>query len=212
MAKPTALYDVHAALGAQFTDFAGWSMPLRYGSELAEHHAVRQTAGLFDLSHMGEIEVTGPQAGQFLDYAVVSAISVLAVGRAKYTMICREDGGILDDLIVYRLADEHYLVVANASNAQVVLRALQERVGGYDAQVLDRCDDWSLLAIQGPNAASILSPLTEVDLPGLAYYTIATGTVASFSVRCAGCCSSWLVLLMNTLLSRSKVSLPSGLG
>lgn len=185
MAKPTALYDVHAALGAQFTDFAGWSMPLRYGSELAEHHAVRQAAGLFDLSHMGEIEVTGPQAGAFLDYAVVSSVSVLAAGKAKYTMICREDGGILDDLIVYRLADEHFLVVANASNAQVVLRALQDRVGGYAAQVLDRCEDWSLLAIQGPNAASILSPLTDVDLPGLAYYTIATGTVAGRSAYLA---------------------------
>jgi aminomethyltransferase len=178
MAKPTALYDIHAALGAHFTDFAGWSMPLRYGSELAEHHAVRTTAGLFDLSHMGEIEVTGPQAGQFLDFALVSAIGGLVVGKAKYTMICRPDGGILDDLIVYRLGDEHFLVVANASNAQVVLAALHERVGSYEAQVLDRCDDWSLLAIQGPNAAAILRQLTDVDLPALKYYAIATGQVA----------------------------------
>ena len=178
MSKPTALYDVHAALGAHFTDFAGWSMPLRYGSELAEHHAVRSTAGLFDLSHMGEIEVAGSQAGTFLDYAVVGAVGGLAVGKAKYTMICREDGGILDDLIVYRLGEEHFLVVANASNAATVLAALRSRVDGFDAEVLDRCDDWSLLAVQGPASAAILGPLTEIDLPTLRYYTIATGQVA----------------------------------
>lgn len=185
MSTHTALYDVHAALGAHFTDFAGWSMPLRYGSELAEHHAVRRAAGLFDLSHMGEIEVTGRQAAAFLDYAVVSNVGVLVPGKAKYTMICRPDGGILDDLIVYRLADEHFLVVANAANTAVVLAALQERVAGFDAQVLDRVDAWSLIAIQGPRAAGILGPLTAVDLPGLKYYTVATGTVAGVAANLA---------------------------
>lgn len=176
--RSTALHAAHAALGAAFTDFAGWLMPLRYGSELAEHHAVRTTAGLFDLSHMGEIEVTGPQAAALLDHALVSDIGAVAVTKAKYTMICREDGGILDDLIVYRLADEHYLVVANASNADVVLAALVERSAGFDASVRDTRDAWSLLAVQGPNAAQVLGRVTDADLATVRYYAIAPARVA----------------------------------
>ncbi|MFF2348131.1 glycine cleavage system protein T, partial [Pseudarthrobacter sp. NPDC058119] len=98
----TALYEEHKKLGASFTDFGGWEMPLKYSSELAEHHAVRNTAGLFDLSHMGEVWVTGPQAGAFLDYALVGKLSAIADGKAKYSLICNEDGGIIDDLITYR--------------------------------------------------------------------------------------------------------------
>ncbi len=105
-------------------------MPLRYGSERDEHNAVRTRAGLFDLSHMGEITVTGPGAAALLDHALVGNISGVKPGRARYTMICREDGGILDDLIVYRLGDTEYMVVANASNAQVALDALTERAAG----------------------------------------------------------------------------------
>jgi len=135
------------------TDFAGWEMPLRYGSETVEHNTVRSAAGLFDLSHMGEIEVVGPEAVRALDHAVVSDIGALGVTKAKYTMICQEDGGILDDLIVYRLADERYLVVANASNVEGVLNALRDRARGFDAEVLDRCADWALVALQGPQLA-----------------------------------------------------------
>src|ERR1700722_19716227 len=104
--KPTPLLAEHERLGATMTGFAGWLMPLRYGSETAEHRAVRTAAGLFDLSHMGEIAVTGPQAGEALDYALVGQPSTLKPGRARYTMICAPDGGVLDDLIVYRLGDE----------------------------------------------------------------------------------------------------------
>lgn len=178
MSKHTALYDVHEAAGATFTDFAGWLMPLRYGSELAEHHAVRKAAGLFDLSHMGEIEVVGPQAAALLDHALVGDISAVAVTKAKYTMICNEEGGILDDLIVYRLEDQRYLVVANASNAEVVLTALRERSGGFDAEVQDRRDDWALVAIQGPATPGILAELTDADLPALKYYAILEAKVA----------------------------------
>src|SRR3954464_9799900 len=103
--RRTALDALHRSLGATMTDFAGWDMPLRYGSERDEHNAVRTGAGLFDLSHMGEITVTGPQASRFLDHALVGNIGTVKPGRARYTMICREDGGILDDLIVYRLND-----------------------------------------------------------------------------------------------------------
>ncbi|MFC9855011.1 glycine cleavage system aminomethyltransferase GcvT [Streptomyces prasinus] len=182
--RRTALDALHRSLGATMTDFAGWDMPLRYGSERDEHNAVRTKAGLFDLSHMGEITVTGPQASRFLDHALVGNIGTVKTGRARYTMICREDGGILDDLIVYRLDDTEggspqYLVVANASNAQVVLDALVERSAGFDAEVRDDRDAYALLAVQGPESSGILQSLTDTDLEGLKYYAGQPGTVAS---------------------------------
>ncbi|MFD3498325.1 glycine cleavage system aminomethyltransferase GcvT [Streptomyces sp. NPDC058676] len=181
--RHTALDALHRSLGATMTDFAGWDMPLRYGSERDEHNAVRTRAGLFDLSHMGEITVTGPQAAQLLNYALVGNIASVGVGRARYTMICREDGGILDDLIVYRLADteagsSHYMVVANASNAQVVLDALTERAAGFDAEVRDDRDAYALIAVQGPRSPGVLKSLTDADLDGLKYYAGLPGTVA----------------------------------
>lgn len=174
----TALDAVHRSLGATMTDFAGWDMPLRYGSERDEHLAVRTRAGLFDLSHMGEITVTGPQAAALLNHALVGNIASVGVGRARYTMICREDGGILDDLIVYRLAENEYMVVANASNAQVVLDALTERAAGFDALVRDDRDAYALIAVQGPESPGILKSLTDADLDGLKYYAGLPGTVA----------------------------------
>ncbi|MEU3901026.1 glycine cleavage system aminomethyltransferase GcvT [Streptomyces sp. NPDC045251] len=181
--RRTALDATHRALGATMTDFAGWDMPLRYGSEREEHVAVRTRAGLFDLSHMGEITVTGAQAAELLNYALVGNIGTVKPGRARYTMICREDGGILDDLIVYRLDDteaasSHYMVVANASNAQVVLDALTERAAGFDAEVRDDRDAYALLAVQGPESPGILASLTDADLDGLKYYAGLPGTVA----------------------------------
>jgi aminomethyltransferase len=179
--RRTALDALHRSLGATMTDFAGWDMPLRYGSEREEHLAVRTRAGLFDLSHMGEITVTGPDAPALLNHALVGDLATLAVGRARYTMICRADGGILDDLIVYRLADaDHpvYMVVANASNAQTVLDALTERAAGFDAEVRDDRDAYALLAVQGPASPGILTSLTDADLDGLKYYAGLPGTVA----------------------------------
>ncbi|QYC39310.1 Aminomethyltransferase [Nonomuraea coxensis DSM 45129] len=170
MSRPTPLRDVHESLGATLTDFAGWLMPLRYGSESAEHKAVREAAGLFDLSHMGEIFVTGSQAAEALDYALVGHLSALATGRARYTMIVDERGGVLDDLIVYRLGDEEFMVVANASNYLKVAQELQERAKAYDAAVEDRSDRYALIAVQGPRAQEILATLTDADLAGLKYY------------------------------------------
>jgi len=160
------------------TSFAGWQMPLRYGSETAEHQAVRHAAGLFDLSHMGEIGVRGPGAGQALDYALVGSLSALRPGRARYTMICAPDGGVLDDLVVYRLGDEDFLVIANAANTAVVLGSLAERSSGFDAVVSDATDDYALIAIQGPAAAGILAPLTGLELGDVKYYAGAFGEVA----------------------------------
>ncbi|MFJ6724906.1 glycine cleavage system aminomethyltransferase GcvT [Streptomyces sp. NPDC091281] len=176
--RHTALDALHRSLGATMTDFAGWDMPLRYGSERDEHVAVRTRAGLFDLSHMGEITVTGPDAGALLNFALVGNIAAVGVGRARYTMICAENGGILDDLIVYRLADAEFMVVANASNAQVVLDALTARAAGFDAEVRDDRDAYALLAVQGPESPGILKSLTDADLDGLKYYAGLPGTVA----------------------------------
>ena len=161
------------------TSFAGWQMPLRYASETAEHHAVRRAAGLFDLSHMGEILVNGPGAGAALDYALTGFLSVLRPGRARYTMICAEDGGVLDDLVVYRQGEDEFLVIANAANTDVVLASLGERAAGRDAQVIDATGDYALVAIQGPAAAGILAPLAGgLDLAAIKYYAGTFGEVA----------------------------------
>ncbi|MER0448422.1 glycine cleavage system aminomethyltransferase GcvT [Streptomyces sp. NPDC006711] len=174
----TSLDALHRSLGATMTDFAGWDMPLRYGSERDEHNAVRTRAGLFDLSHMGEITVTGPEAMKALNYALVGNIATIGVGRARYTMICQEDGGIVDDLIVYRLGETEYMVVANAGNAQIVLDAITERAAGFDAEVRDDRDAYALIAVQGPESPGILKSVTDADLDGLKYYAGLPGTVA----------------------------------
>lgn len=168
--RQSPLLAVHQRLGATLTGFAGWQMPLRYGSETAEHRAVRSAAGIFDLSHMGEITVTGADAGAALDYALTGQPSALAPGRARYTMICAEDGGVLDDLIVYRLTGTEFLVVANAANTAVVYSELARRAGGFDAAVADRTADYALIALQGPNGSAIISPVTDTDLGGVRYY------------------------------------------
>ncbi|MFF4246622.1 glycine cleavage system aminomethyltransferase GcvT [Streptomyces sp. NPDC001822] len=174
----TALDALHRSLGATMTDFAGWDMPLRYASERDEHNAVRTRAGLFDLSHMGEITVTGPQASAFLAYALVGNIATVGVGRARYTMIVAADGGILDDLIVYRLADTEFMVVANAGNAQLVLDTLTERAAGFETEVRDDREAYALLAVQGPDSPAVLKSVTDADLDGLKYYAGLPGTVA----------------------------------
>jgi aminomethyltransferase len=184
-ARRTPLTSVHEQLGASLTDFAGWLMPLRYGSETAEHNAVRNAAGLFDLSHMGEFAVAGSDAAAALDYALTGEPSALKPGRARYTMITADDGGVIDDLIVYRLADTEFLVVANAANAAVVGSALTERAASYDATVADRTDDYALIAIQGPRAATILAPLTSANLDEVKYYASYPALVAGRSVLLA---------------------------
>ena len=185
----TALHEQHAVLGASFTDFGGWDMPLKYGSELAEHRAVRQAAGLFDLSHMGEIRVTGPDAGTFLNTALVGNLAAVAEGRAKYSLICTPEGGIIDDLISYRLAEDEYLVVPNAGNAPAVVAALKERAAGFDVTVTDESAETSLVAVQGPAAEAILLGLAPADqherITDLKYYAWAVAEVAGIEVLLA---------------------------
>ena len=168
--RATPLWAEHEQLGPALTGFAGWRMPLRYASETAEHLAVRRAAGLFDLSHMGEITVTGPEAAAALDYALTGMLSAVAPGRARYTMMCAEDGGVLDDLVVYRTGDDDFMVVANAANTPTVVAGLLARASGFKARVTDRTGDYALIAIQGPEAVGILAPLTDLDQGEVKYY------------------------------------------
>ncbi len=176
--RHSPLHDIHVAAGATFTDFAGWQMPVRYSSDLAEHHAVRTAAGLFDLSHMAEIWVSGRQAAQALDFALAGKLSAIAIGQAKYSLLLAPDGGIVDDLVVYRTGDDHFLVVANASNREVVAAELIERAAAFDCAVLDSSDDFALIAVQGPKSFEILARVAGVDITGLAdlkYYRSTPG-------------------------------------
>jgi aminomethyltransferase len=142
-------------------------MPVRYSSDLAEHAAVRSAAGLFDLSHMGEILVVGPQAAEALDYALAGKLSAIEEGQAKYSLLLSAEGGILDDLVVYRTGADRFLVVANASNREVAVRELRARASAFDCLVQDESDDIALIALQGPRAEEILRNVDGFDLPGL---------------------------------------------
>jgi aminomethyltransferase len=183
--RPTALHEQHAQLGARFTGFAGWEMPVRYGSIIDEHQAVRSRAGLFDLSHMGELWVRGPGAATGLADALVNDAARLAVGRAQYSLMCAPDGGIIDDLIVYRTAPETFLVVPNAANTEVVAAELSARLEDHAADLEDATLATSLVAIQGPASERILAPLTDADLPSLRPSAVAEGTIAGIGALVA---------------------------
>ncbi|WP_130178177.1 glycine cleavage system aminomethyltransferase GcvT [Cryobacterium sp. SO1] len=183
------LHAAHVAAGASFTDFAGWQMPVRYSSDLAEHHAVRKAAGLFDLSHMAEIRISGPQAGEFLDHALAGRLSVIDLMQAKYSLMLNSRGGIIDDLVVYRTGETEFLVVANAGNHDQALDALTARAARFDVTVTDESDDTALIAVQGPNALTIVQATAGLsidgDLAALRYYRAITGTFAGTPVLIA---------------------------
>jgi len=175
------LESCHLALGATMIEFAGWMMPVRYSSDLAEHEAVRTGAGLFDLSHMGEITVVGPGACEALDSALVGWSSRIEGGRAKYTMICAEDGGIIDDLIVYRLASDRFMIVANAGNAVIVVGEIMDRCREFECEVSDESSETALVAVQGPRALEVVTTLLSSkggrSAADLLYYSSATVVV-----------------------------------
>ncbi|HEY7737975.1 MAG TPA: glycine cleavage system aminomethyltransferase GcvT [Candidatus Limnocylindria bacterium] len=177
--RRTPLDAVHRALGARLIEFAGYEMPVRYASELEEHRAVRQAVGLFDLSHMGEIRLGGPDALTFVRRVVVSDPATLEPGQAQYSMLCASDGGVIDDVIVYRI-DEGYLVVCNAANRDAVVGQLRSVAadGEESVSIEDESDATALIAPQGPRAAELLAGLTDVDLGALRNYRSAAGRVA----------------------------------
>jgi len=175
--KRTPLYEEHRRLGAKLVPFAGFEMPVQYSAGiLAEHRAVRSHAGLFDVSHMGELEIRGGDALGLIQYVTTNDASRLEVGQAQYTVICQEDGGALDDCLVYRF-DDHYMVVPNAANVDKIRAWIEKYAGRFDVRVVDRSDEMALLALQGPKAEEILRGLTDVDLGAIAYYHFAVGEV-----------------------------------
>jgi aminomethyltransferase len=178
--RRTPLHELHRGLGARLIPFAGWEMPVQYSSIIEEHRTVRSGVGLFDLSHMGEIHLLGGEAVAFGRYALVSDPGALEVGRAQYSMLCAEDGGVIDDLIVYRLDDDELMIVCNASNHDAVLEHLERLASGGDFEVTidDRSERTALIAPQGPRAPDLLRSLTAVDVDALGNYHAQRGEIA----------------------------------
>ncbi|MEA2684698.1 MAG: aminomethyltransferase [Chloroflexota bacterium] len=167
----TPLYETHVAAGAQMVEFGGWMMPLQYGSMRTEHMAVRGAAGIFDVSHMGEFLVRGVEGAAALERIVSNRVGDLADGQARYNILCADDGGIIDDALVYREAADHHIVIVNAGPREQDLAHFQE----HGAGVVDVTMELALLAVQGPRAVEILRPLTPVDLDAIGYYHFANG-------------------------------------
>jgi aminomethyltransferase len=181
MARQTPLHSAHRALGAKMVEFAGWDMPVSYRGAAEEHAAVRERCGLFDVSHMGEIEVRGSGAAAVCQELTVNDVSRLRIGDGQYTVLCNERGGVLDDLIAVRLGAARYLLVVNAANTAADLAWITEHARG-DAEVVDRSDELGLLALQGPEAETVLRRLTPLDLTTLRPFVAIEGRVAGLSV------------------------------
>ncbi len=179
MARQTPLYDAHRKLGARMVDFAGWQMPVQYSSVVAEHEAVRAAAGLFDVSHMGEVEFIGRKALESANPLLSNDLSRCADGQAVYSGLLNERGGFIDDVVAYRFSPERILICVNASNREKDFRWMSEHASGV--KPLNRSDDYAQLALQGPKAATILQRLTATDLSSLRTYRFTEGEVASVS-------------------------------
>lgn len=175
--KRTPLYDQHRALGARLVEFGGWEMPVQYSSISDEHRAVRSKAGLFDVSHMGEFKVEGSGSLAFLQYLVPNDVSRLAIGQALYTQLCLPSGNVIDDLLIYHLAENQYMLVVNAGNIEKDFAWVKSQAESFDVQLENQSDTTSLLALQGPLAQEILQPLTEVNLADIRYYHFVQGMV-----------------------------------
>ena len=174
--RRTPLYEEHKAAGAKLVDFAGWEMPVQYEGIRAEHEAVRNRAGLFDVSHMGEVVFRGPDAEKAVQRLVTRDVSRLDTGQAGYAAVCYPSGGTVDDVLVYRREDD-FLVVVNASNREKDLPHFQENTTDLDVEVADESDEWALLALQGPEARGIFQNFTDADLSTLKYYRFVEGSV-----------------------------------
>ncbi|HEY0943918.1 MAG TPA: glycine cleavage system aminomethyltransferase GcvT [Opitutaceae bacterium] len=178
MLKRTPLHAFHVAHGGRLVDFAGWEMPVQYRSILEEHKAVRTTAGLFDVSHMGEVDVRGPQAGAFLNHLVANDVAKLFPGRVLYSPMCYPTGGVVDDLLVYMRAPDDYFLCINAGNIDKDLAWIRAQAAAFEVTITDRSADYALLAVQGPRAAAIVQSLTGAKLEMVKYYHFVEGTVA----------------------------------
>ena len=224
--KRTPLYEQHRQLGARLVEFGGWEMPVQYSGILEEHRAVRTRAGLFDVSHMGEFSVRGADALAFLQHLVPNDVSRLALNQALYTQLCRPDGGVVDDLLIYHLAEQAYMLVVNAGNIETDFAWVEQQSTGYNVQLVNQSYETGLLALQGPAAQAILQPLTRVDLASIAYYHCAPGVVSRVNCLISRtgytgedgfelyCSADEVVDLWRDLLAAGKehALLPAGLG
>lgn len=175
--KKTKLYEVHKKLNAKLVDFAGYEMPVQYSSIIDEHKTVRNSVGVFDVSHMGEIFVVGENALSFVQYITTNNASKLTDGRVQYSAMCYEDGGIVDDLLVYRISENKFMLVVNASNKDKDFEWMKKN-NKFDAVLNDKSDDYSLLAVQGPNSQKVIQKLTDVNLEEIEYYHFVQTKVA----------------------------------
>lgn len=170
LVRKTALYDEHVAAGGKIIDFAGWALPVQYEGIMEEHEAVRNAAGIFDVSHMGEVEVTGKDAFAFVQNLVTNDVSKLEDNQILYAMMCYEHGGVVDDLLVYKFNQDHYYLVINASNVEKDFAWMQEQAKGYDLSLKNLSDDVSEVALQGPKAQDILQKIVDVDLADIGFF------------------------------------------
>lgn len=177
MAKKTAFYNIHKSLGAKIVEFAGFEMPVQYEGIIAEHMAVRNSVGVFDVSHMGEFFVKGPDALAFVQKVTVNDASMLPKGKVQYSAACYPDGGIVDDLLVYSFGN-YFMIVVNASNIEKDFNWFIENKGDFNVELTNRSDDFSLLAVQGKNSLPTLQKLTDTNLSVMKYYTFTEGKVA----------------------------------
>ena len=182
--KRTPLNEVHRASGAKMVDFGGWDMPVQYSGLVDEHHTVRRAVGLFDVSHMGEIEIRGPEAARLTDYATTNAVGKLQRGQAQYSGLLYEHGGFVDDILVHKVADDHYFICVNASNQDKDFEHIRS-LNKFDAEVEFASDRYAQIAIQGPRALETLRKLTTVDLAAIRYYWFQDGEVAGVPARIA---------------------------
>ena len=172
--KRTPLFDRHVALGARVVEFGGWEMPVQYSGIVDEHTAVRSAAGLFDISHMGEIEVKGRDALAFLQHIATQDVAAIHEGESNYALLCNPDGGIVDDIFIYHLPDG-YMVVVNASNTEQDFAWMLDNMHGFDIELTNISDRASMLALQGPHAEAILAKATDVDVVNLPFHGVTTG-------------------------------------
>ena len=182
--RTTPLNPVHRALGARMVDFGGWDMPVQYSGIIEEHNAVRTAAGLFDVSHMGEIDIRGPEASRLTDYVTTNAVQKLKLGQAHYSGLLYDHGGFVDDILVHKVADDHYFLCVNSSNQEKDFEHIRAQ-NHFDAEVEFSSDRYAQLAIQGPRARDIVQKLTTVDLGSIKYYWFTDGEVLGIPARIA---------------------------
>lgn len=176
--KRTPLYGLQAEAGARFVEFAGWELPVQFAGVKAEHHAVRQQVGMFDVSHMGEVRIRGPQAAAAVQRMITQDAERLHAGRALYTVMCQPDGGIVDDFIVYRESHESYFICVNAARRDRDVEHMQKAAADFDCSVEDISEHWAQIAVQGPRAITLVEALTDIDVAGLRPFRFSDGVVA----------------------------------